>query len=288
MSNIEQQEPIENVLVIPQLTVSEKGTPMASSLDVAKVFGKEHKNILRDIENLLQDIPEDWGLLNFELTSYVHPQNGETYPMYNLTRDAFTLLAMGFTGKKAMQFKIAYIEAFNAMEKSLIKYKNKEQKTKYLELEPRDKSIPMPPAFTSLLSEKGLKGIKGLIQFIAFLNSTTYEEIEKYCLKTLGISSLKECNGYMGNTLINLLNFYQSNMFFFEAQNDCSKLETYKNTFYGLMDYWEIFRKDITREYIEFYLCKISDLQKIEQIQTKEQYTKGIFAIYKAIVEEKK
>lgn len=288
MSNIEQQEPIENVLVIPQLTVSEKGTPMASSLDVAKVFGKEHKNILRDIENLLQDIPEDWGLLNFELTSYVHPQNGETYPMYNLTRDAFTLLAMGFTGKKAMQFKIAYIEAFNAMEKSLMKYKNKEQKTKYLELEPRDKSIPMPPAFTSLLSEKGLKGIKGLIQFIAFLNSTTYEEIEKYCLKTLGISSLKECNGYMGNTLINLLNFYQSNMFFFEAQNDCSKLETYKNTFYGLMDYWEIFRKDITREYIEFYLCKISDLQKIEQIQTKEQYTKGIFAIYKAIVEEKK
>lgn len=287
MSNIEQQEPIENVLVIPQLTVSEKGTPMASSLDVAKVFGKEHKNVLQSIENLFEDIPQDFNELNFQLVEYIDAK-GEKRPMYNLTRDAFTLLAMGFTGKKAMQFKIAYIEAFNAMEKSLMKYKNKEQKTKYLELEPRDKSIPMPPAFTSLLSEKGLKGIKGLIQFIAFLNSTTYEEIEKYCLKTLGISSLKECNDYMGNTLINLLNFYQSNMFFFEAQNDCSKLETYKNTFYGLMDYWEIFRKDITREYIEFYLCKISDLQKIEQIQTKEQYIKGIFAIYKAIVEEKK
>lgn len=129
MSNIEQQEPIENVLVIPQLTVSEKGTPMASSLDVAKVFGKEHKNVLQSIENLFEDIPQDFTKLNFQLSNY-KDSTGRELPMYNLTRDAFTLLAMGFTGKKAMQFKIAYIEAFNAMEKSLMEYKNKEQKTK--------------------------------------------------------------------------------------------------------------------------------------------------------------
>ena len=120
MSNIEQQEPIENVLVIPQLTVSEKGTPMASSLDVAKVFGKEHKNVLQSIENLFEDIPQDFNELNFQLVEYIDAK-GEKRPMYNLTRDAFTLLAMGFTGTKAMPFKISYIEAFNEREKSLMK-----------------------------------------------------------------------------------------------------------------------------------------------------------------------
>ncbi len=125
MSNIEQQETIENV-VIPQLTVSEQGTPMASSLDVAKVFGKEHKNVLQSIENLFEDIPQDFTELNFQPSSYMNQQNKEQ-PMYLLTRDAFTLLAMGFTGKKAMQFKIAYIEAFNAMEKQLLEHKNQSQ-----------------------------------------------------------------------------------------------------------------------------------------------------------------
>lgn len=279
MSNIENQETIENVIAIPQLTVTEQGTPMASSMDVAKVFGKEHKNILQSIENLFENIPQDFTELNFQPSNY-KDSTGRELQMYNLTRDAFTLLAMGFTGKKAMKFKIAYIEAFNAMEKAL--------SPKDLQLKPLENSISIPSAFTSQLSDKGIKGIKGLIQFIAFLNGTSYEEIEKHCLKTLGVSSLKECNGYMGNTLMNLLDFYQTNMFFFEPQKDCSNLETYKNTFYGLMDYWEILNKNITHEYIKFYVCKISDLQNIEQIQTKEQYLKGIFILYKAIIKEKK
>lgn len=118
MSNIENQETIENVIAIPQLTVTEQGTPMASSMDVAKVFGKEHKNILQSIENLFENIPQDFTELNFQPSNY-KDSTGRELQMYNLTRDAFTLLAMGFTGKKAMKFKIAYIEAFNAMEKEL-------------------------------------------------------------------------------------------------------------------------------------------------------------------------
>lgn len=95
MNNAENQETNENVVVIPQLTVSEKGTPMASSLEVAAVFGKEHKNILRDIENIFEDIPQDFTELNFEPSNY-KDSTGRELPMYNLTRDAFTLLAMGF------------------------------------------------------------------------------------------------------------------------------------------------------------------------------------------------
>jgi len=93
------------------------GHPMASSIDVAKTFGKLHKNVIRDIERL--EVPRNWAGLNFEPGSYADAQ-GQMRPMVNMTRDGFTILAMGFTGSKAMRFKIAYIEAFNAMEAELM------------------------------------------------------------------------------------------------------------------------------------------------------------------------
>ncbi|ECP7634216.1 Rha family transcriptional regulator [Campylobacter jejuni] len=99
-----------------------------TSLDVAKVFGKRHDHVLRDIENILNDLREigtSQDLLNFgevvRISKTTNPKNGKLVnrkmPMYNLTRDGFSLLAMGFTGKKALQFKIAFINAFNEMER---------------------------------------------------------------------------------------------------------------------------------------------------------------------------
>ncbi|EOI4800087.1 Rha family transcriptional regulator [Campylobacter coli] len=103
-----------------------------TSLDVAKVFGKRHFHVLRDIENILNDLREigtSQDLSNFgevvRISKTTNPKNGKLVnrkmPMYNLTRDGFSLLAMGFTGKKALQFKIAFINAFNEMEKLLQK-----------------------------------------------------------------------------------------------------------------------------------------------------------------------
>ncbi|EAJ5155985.1 phage regulatory protein [Campylobacter jejuni] len=100
-----------------------------TSLDVAKVFDKEHKNILRDIENILNDLREIGDLqckLNFELSFKVRKIQGfkgreRKCPYYNLTRDGFSLLAMGFTGKEALQWKILFIDAFNEMQKLLQK-----------------------------------------------------------------------------------------------------------------------------------------------------------------------
>ncbi|HDZ5081283.1 TPA: Rha family transcriptional regulator [Campylobacter jejuni] len=100
-----------------------------TSLDVAKVFGKRHFHVLRDIENILNDLREIGDVQcksNFELSFKVRKIQGfkgreRKYPYYNLTRDGFSLLAMGFTGKKALQFKIAFINAFNEMQKLLQK-----------------------------------------------------------------------------------------------------------------------------------------------------------------------
>ena len=86
-----------------------------NSLQVAEVFEKQHKNIIRDIRALPQD---NFTELNFELSDY-KDGTGRTLPCYNLTRDAFSLLVMGFTGEKAYQWKVEFIKAFTLMEQKL-------------------------------------------------------------------------------------------------------------------------------------------------------------------------
>lgn len=89
---------------------------VVSSLDVAETFGKDHKNILRDIRRL--ECSDEFRRLNFEQSEYLNEQTHKQ-PMYYMTRDGFTILVMGYTGEKAMRFKEAYIKQFNAMEKTL-------------------------------------------------------------------------------------------------------------------------------------------------------------------------
>ncbi|MBT0824031.1 Rha family transcriptional regulator [Campylobacter lari] len=91
-----------------------------TSLSVAAVFNKRHDNIIAKINELPQD---EFNALNFKAVEY-KDKKGELRPCYNLTRDGFSLLVMGFTGEKAYKFKVEFIKAFNEMEKCL---KNLEQ-----------------------------------------------------------------------------------------------------------------------------------------------------------------
>lgn len=92
---------------------------LTNSILVAKKFEKDHQHILRDIRNLMEGVSKIGDTPMFEETTYVHPQNGQEYPMFIMNRDGFTLLAMGFTGDKALSFKLDYIKAFNAMESKI-------------------------------------------------------------------------------------------------------------------------------------------------------------------------
>ena len=94
---------------------------VVDSREVAKNFGKEHRNVMRAIDGLIK------GMLNFAHTpemfskaESVNEQNGQTYNCYVMNRDGFSLLVMGFTGAKALEWKIKYIQAFNAMEQELM------------------------------------------------------------------------------------------------------------------------------------------------------------------------
>lgn len=92
-----------------------KGQPVVSSREVANNFEKQHKHVLECIENLKEGVAEKSADLFIE-SKYQHPQNKQWYKEYLLTRDGFSLLVMGFTGAKALEWKLKYIEAFNKME----------------------------------------------------------------------------------------------------------------------------------------------------------------------------
>lgn len=111
MSNIITNHPEQFIFAHDQDLVT-------TSVKVADAFGKLHKNIIAKIKSL--DIPEDFSRLNFKLCYKNNElQNGKPQPFYEMTKDGFMLIVMGFTGKKAMEVKIAYITAFNMMHSKL-------------------------------------------------------------------------------------------------------------------------------------------------------------------------
>lgn len=120
-----------NALDLSQAVFIQDQQIKTDSLKVAKAFGKRHDNIIRAIENILSHSttesnlglnefsPSNFGLaefsaLNFEVAEYIDEQ-GKPRLMYQMTKDGWMFLVMGFTGEKAAQIKIAFINAFNAM-----------------------------------------------------------------------------------------------------------------------------------------------------------------------------
>lgn len=171
-SNVSNQNPVEQVAEVVQvaptdqelsLVAVENEHAVTTSLRVAEVFGKQHKDVLKAVKSL--DCSEEFRERNFAL-SKIDYQNGnikKQLPMYYITRDGFMFLVMGFTGKTAAKWKEAYIKAFNEMEakiraeqmaKAIEEHDRKEAEEyeKLLEREEREEAAidarvaAMPPA----------------------------------------------------------------------------------------------------------------------------------------------
>lgn len=97
---------------------NENGQALTNSLLVAKKFGKNHKHVLESIRKIITSAEKSAVLGMFCESTYLNEQNKQQ-PMYIMNRDGFTLLAMGFTGKDAFNFKVEYIAAFNKMESAI-------------------------------------------------------------------------------------------------------------------------------------------------------------------------
>ena len=100
----------------------------ADSRIIADTFGKAHRNVMRDIESLIENLNENNAqniTLLFSKKKFINEINRE-YFYYEMNRDGFSLLVMGFTGKDALRWKLKFIEAFNLMEKTILNQQNNE------------------------------------------------------------------------------------------------------------------------------------------------------------------
>jgi len=97
----------------------DNGRPVTTSMKVAEYFGKRHGDVLRAVQSI--ECSREFSQRNFALAEYLDRQ-GKPRPMYNMTKDGFMFLVMGFTGKKASAIKEAYINAFNWMADRLRSY----------------------------------------------------------------------------------------------------------------------------------------------------------------------
>ena len=125
----------------------QNGKLVVSSREVAENFEKRHDHILRDLDDIKSGVTQNWGDLFYE-TTYIHEQNKQEYREVLMNRDGFTLLAMGFTGSKALQWKLKYIEAFNKMEQTLKKGQPLQIDSKFIyqiaqQLEEKEKQIAL-------------------------------------------------------------------------------------------------------------------------------------------------
>jgi Rha family phage regulatory protein len=112
---------MDSLISSPALTLVHR-RPCVSSLKIAEHFGKPHDRVLKDIRRVIGEVPPEFGLVNFDESSYIN-QQGKEQPMFNVFQDGFVILGMGYTGPKAMRMKVAYIAAFNAMRDELSKPK---------------------------------------------------------------------------------------------------------------------------------------------------------------------
>lgn len=150
-----------------ELVIMKSKQALTTSLKVAEKFGKNHADVLRSIRNLTQQNCRVKKM--FVESTYVNDR-GQEQPMYFMNRDGFTLLAMGFTGKDAMEFKLEYIEAFNKMEKTI-----------------REQELPQTPeerlALTMKVTNRLDKRVTNVEEKVDYLTNTSeLSEVQRYQL----------------------------------------------------------------------------------------------------------
>lgn len=154
------------------------GKMFTTSLIVAQAFEKEHYNVLRDIENL--ECSPEFTALNFEASEY-KDSTGRTLPAYNLTRDGFAFLAMGFTGKKAAEWKEKFLLAFNLMEAQLTRMY---LPTTLIDLPPREAD--------EIRRVRVAKALRGYCAYWAFVDQMPYQVAEVALCAHLGRDRIED------------------------------------------------------------------------------------------------
>ena len=160
--------------------VNNNGQLVVSSKQVAENFEKQHKHVLDAIESIKAENTAVTPM--FCETSY-KAGTGKNYKMYLMNRDGFSLLAMGFTGSKALEWKLKYIQAFNEMEKTIKEHRDsymiedpieralkwaEEQKEKQKALKALEEAKPKVETYDALVNRESYVGIREMAKLIGY------------------------------------------------------------------------------------------------------------------------
>lgn len=247
-----------------------------TSLIVANVFEKEHKNVLRDIENL--ECSSMFNELNFEPVEYKDAK-GEMRPAYRMTRDGFAFLAMGFTGKKAAAWKERFLEAFNAMEAALrrqaepVEYEDAAPllERRWTFFSPREK-----------MSTACVQALEGLIQMEAFIQGETVDSITRHLCREMNVCRLQDLEAKYFRQLVTrgLERLFTVRTWpVGELEKDSGSLESMKKAFHGLSLFW-MRLSGYSEEDVRNYVLNRCDADSLDEFATERDMMKALFALW--------
>lgn len=205
---------------------------VVSSRQVAEKFGKEHKHVLESIRQIL--VAENSATKFYQETT--HEYRGQKFPEYLMNRDGFTLLAMGFTGKDALQWKMKYIAAFNEMEAKLNGRPVSTLKEKEIEARLNNSRARIASEFRKIAEKTDIPEYKHICQQKAaeILSGTPLLPMEEVTERTysateigrrLGVSSMK-IGQYAKR--FNLKTPEWGKFFYDKSPHSCKEVETFR------------------------------------------------------------
>lgn len=267
------EESTENVDDYRLVSV-EGGKMFTTSLMVAETFGKNHKDVLKAIDNL--ECSKEFHKRNFApmvYTAEIGSGAKREFPAYTLTRDGFSYLAMGFTGAKAAVWKEKFLEAFNAMEQELLNSRFAEYSS---QIEQIRKPEITAPQYTRRkpCTQKQLSGLEGLVDFWCHVEGIAKEEAMRTLYSAMHITELKQLQQF---DLDNAFHFVWRAVFRIRSLSGSPAAEEKLRPVLGLMAAWECSAQ--TKRDIYNYISTACNIDTMKNIDEKN-IPKLLFAVF--------
>lgn len=215
-----------------KLVVVKNNQVVVSSRQVAEKFGKEHKHVLENIRQIL--VAENSATKFFQEAS--HTYRGQSFPEYLMNRDGFTLLAMGFTGKEALQWKLKYIAAFNEMEQALNSKPVSALKAREVEARLNNSRARVASTFLKVAQMTDISEYKHICQQKAaeVLSGVPLLPMEEAKDKTYSATDIGKILGVSSNMIGKIANLNQlktpqyGKLFYSKSEHSCKEVETFR------------------------------------------------------------
>lgn len=206
---------------------------VVSSRQVAEKFGKEHRNVLANIKEIIS--AENSALTFYQENTY-KAGTGKSYPEYLMNRDGFTLLAMGFTGKDALQWKMKYIAAFNEMEAKLNGKPISLLKEKEIEARLNNSRARIASEFRKIAEKTDIPEYKHICQQKAaeVLSGVPLLPMEEAKEITYSATDIGKLLGVSANKIGTIANKYNlktpqyGKYFYSKSEYSCKEVETFR------------------------------------------------------------